>query len=940
MDFNLNDMPQKPQPRRRWFWWTLLIAFALFFLVSQLSDYVPEWLWFKEMARTDVFLTMFWGRWGLGLLIGILVFGLLFVNIYLALVLTPASAWSDLSGRLREHAFEMLDRTIRRLALWGSIIFSFFIAWGIGSAAAGYWPHFLLFLHPQRLGKADPIFGRDIGFYLFRLPIWELLTQWLFTVLIIALVLTGAVYLFTRAIRTVRGTPILAPAVQAHLSGLLAVIFLVKALQYYLGRFTLLSTPSGGFAGPGYTDVYARIPGLTIMVIVALVAALIVLINIRRRNIALLIGAIIGVIVASVLVLGAYPALVQRFRVAPNQLARETPFIRYNIDATRQAYGLDRVKEVRLSPTPRVTSDVVAASPETTSNIRLWDHRPLLTTFNQQQRLRPYYQFTGVDIDRYIINGQLRQVMLSARELNPDAPQVQQNWVTRHLLYTHGYGLVMVPSNAVDPNNGQPIYSTSDIPPVSTNPALTITQPRIYFGEADKDYVIVRSAQKEFDYPQGDTNVETTYAGSAGILLRNPFVRALMAARFGDINILISSYITAESRILLHRQIVERAQQLAPFLLFDRDPYLVLGNDGRQYWMIDAYTRSNRYPYAQQSGLEVYGGDTARVNYLRNPVKVVVDAYNGTTSFYLIDDKEPFARAWGEVFPGFFKPLSEMPGGLQKHVRFPEGMFNTLSEVYQRYHMTNPTTFFQNEDPWAIPTTESMMDSGARGTTGGMEAYYLVMSLPGQNTPEYLLIRPYTPERQDNMIAWLSARNDPQHLGDLLVYAFPKQSLVYGPAQIEAKINQDPEISQAFTLWGQVGSRILKGNLFVIPLGNTILYVQLIFLQAEQSQIPAIQRIIVADQQRIVMRATLSDALAALTGGAAAPPSAPAPSAQPPSTTAPPTSQPPSTATKASARSALEHYQRAQEALKRGDWATYGKEQEALRRDLETLNRQ
>jgi len=566
-----------------------------------------------------------------------------------------------------------------------------------------------------------------------------------------------------------------------------------------------------------------------------------------------------------------------------------------------------------------------------------------LQVYSQRQDLRSYYQISNVDVDRYQVNGQLRQVMLAARELNVNNLTGANPWVNQHLFYTHGYGLVMSPVNEVNQDKGGPVFFVSDIPPHSTVNGLTVTRPELYFGENESGYAVVRSSQPEFDYPSGDANASTVYSGNAGISLRNLLVRALAAYRFGDVDLLISNAINSQSRLIFRRQIIDRVQTLAPFLKYDTDPYLVVGTDGKLYWMMDAYTKSDQYPYAKVTTLHAADGDTD-VNYVRNSVKVVIDAYNGSVNFYLSDPRDPLIRAWQSIFPGMFQPLSAMPAGLIQHIRVPEGMFNTLSDIYRRYHLTEDQVkvFFQNEDQWDIP--QEAKDLTANSAKTDMEGYYVTMSLPGQTDPEYLLIRPFTPSGKLNMIAWLSARSDPGHYGELLVYDFPKQSQIYGPEQMRASINQDPDISSAISLWNQNGSQVLWGNLMVIPIGTTVLYVQPLYLQASQSQIPELQRVIVGDQQQVKMRNTLDEALAALTGApltstpAVAPSTTPAPVSTAPSAGVTPSATP-SGINPTLAHSAQDHLQRADDAARKGDWGTYGKELDALKHDIEAMNK-
>ncbi len=930
------DLPRIPQDRKG-LWVTLaLVALVLLIVLPRLSQWVTDFLWYREMARTDVYWVMFWGRWVLGGAIGTFFFVIAFANVWIALRQTSNTAWYTLSERLRERTIDIVDRTLRRLIFWGCGLLTFLFALGVGRAAADYWPQFLLFSTGQQVGTTDPIFHRDIGFYLFHLPAWELLNQWLFSTLLLALAMTAVVYMTTRGLRTLRrGRSASINTEVLHLSVLLALVFLSKALGYYLGRFSVLYSNNSLFVGAGYTDVNARLPALWFMFGVAIAAALVVLINLKRWNFKTLLITLGCWIAISVVALGIYPALVQRFRVAPNELALEAPYLKNHIALTRQAYDLNKVRSLAFDPDQQVSTASLASSPHTVQNIRLWDQRPLLTTLQQLQGLRSYYQIANVDIDRYRLNGQLRQVMLAAREMNMSQIPGTQRWINRHLVYTHGYGVVMSPVNTFDPAKGEPLFLMKDIPPKSTVPGLHVKRPEIYFGELNSDYAVVRSNQQEFDYPRGEgSNEYSTYQGPAGIGLKNPLVRWLMAMRFGSLDLMVSSYITPESRILMRRQIADRAQAVAPFLFFDRDPYIVVGDDGHLYWIMDAYTRSLRYPYAQYTDLEISGEKKIRSNYVRNAVKVVIDAYGGGTRLYVTNENEPFIRAWRTVFPRLFAPLSSMPAGLQQHVRVPEGMFNALSEVYRRYHMTNLNEFYSQEDLWEIPREDigDSVPSIPGAPVAPMSAYYIAMSLPGSSEPEYLLIRPYTPTGKQNMVAWLSARNDPDHLGEMMVYNFPKQSMVFGPEQIAARIEQMPEISQAFSLWRQSGSKVEKGNLLVIPLGQTVLYAQPIYLKAEKSQIPELKRVIVADQGQVVMRQTLEEALIALTGHAV--PTATAMT----ETSGAPASPTPSPAQKALAQSALEHLKKAQAAQKQGDWATYGTEIELVRQNLESLN--
>lgn len=937
------SMPMVSKPHRsRWGIWLIfvLLLIALFAWPS-LSSLVTDWLWYKELGRTDIFRAFTWGPLALGIGVAIGYFIIVFANVALAFRDTTENSWANLQQRLGTQAISLLLRTIKRAAFWVGLLASAFFSMIAGQTASGHFSKVLLFLHAQRVGISDPVFHQDISFYLFRLPLWKLLASFLFGALILALILSAILYLATQSIRLVRNFPVFSPNAQRHMMILLGLLLLIKATQYYFDRFSLMTANTGVIVGPQYVDIHARIPGLMIMlVIAAFFGLLLIVLGASRLAIFLPVAAIIILLIASVLVLGVYPASVQRFRVQPNELALESPYINQHIKFTRQSFGLDAVIRQSFLPQARVTRAELNQAPGTVKNIRLWDYRPLTQVYSQLQDLRTYYDISNVDVDRYTIDGQMRQVMLAARELNINNIPGEKNWVKQHLIYTHGYGLVMSPVNEVNTARGNPTFFINDIPPQSSVSSLTVKRPEIYFGEEVNTYSIVRTGQKEFDYPGNVEDAYTQrYGGSAGISIGNTIIRAMAATRFGALDMLISDYVKPESRLIFRRQIIERVQAVAPFLLFDKDPYLVLGEDGKLYWMLDAYSASENYPYAQYTSLDTAGDETHTMNYLRNSAKVVVDAYNGTTTFYTVDEKEPILRAWRSVFPGMFKPLADLPAGLTAHIRFPEGLFNTLANVYCRYHMTQPISFFQQEDLWDIPQEASNLSNAS--SVSDMEAYYTVMSRPEQDIPEFLLIRPYTPVKKKNMIAWLSARSDPEHYGELLVYDLSKQYTIFGPEQIQASINQDPEISSAVSLWNQSGSQVLWGNLLVIPIGKTLLYVQPVYLQAERSQRPELQRVIVADQQQVVMRNTLAEALSALTGTTVSEEQPTPTTGQPPVTSAQPPviSVPTTEAERALARSAYDHFGKAQQALKEGNWAKYGQEMEGVRRDLESLNK-
>jgi uncharacterized membrane protein (UPF0182 family) len=594
----------------------------------------------------------------------------------------------------------------------------------------------------------------------------------------------------------------------------------------------------------------------------------------------------------------------QQFDVQPNELIKERPYIEYNIDLTRRAYGLDKIEEKDFGPVADLTSEALAEAESTIKNIRLWDYRPLRDTYAQIQEIRLYYEFVDVDVDRYDLDGDYRQVTLSAREMATEQLQ-SRTWVNEHLQFTHGYGLVMSPVNAVT-REGLPELLIRDLPP-RTAPGLEITRPEIYYGESTNNYVFVNSTLEEFDYPSGDQNVFTTYEGTGGVLLDSSLKRAAFAYRFSDVSVLLSEYITSESRVMLYRNIHDRVRQVAPFLLFDADPYLVI-LDGRLFWLQDAYTATDMYPYSQP-----YGN---RFNYIRNSVKLVTDAYNGDMTFYIVDTEDPIIQAYAAIFPDLFASLEEMPEGLRVHVRYPEGLFIIQAQMNNTYHMQDPTVFYNKEDLWAV--AHEMY----AGNDQVMEPYYVIMSLE-EGRAEFILIQPFTPANKQNMVAWMAARSDGEHYGKLLLYKFPKQELIYGPLQIEARIDQEPAISGQLSLWHQRGSRVIRGNLLVIPIESSLLYVEPLYLQAETSQLPELKRVIVGSGEKVIMADTLTEALAGIVGA--------------PVVTEEEEEVEGVVGLQELALSALEHYERAQEYLQEGDWAGYGAELEAMRRDLEDL---
>jgi len=839
---------------------------------------------------------------------------------------------------------------LRRIILVAVIAVSLFLAVIFGSLAGGHWDTILLYLNSQPFGEEDPAFGRDIGFYVFSLPALRFIQGWALGAAVVTTLAVAGTYVLRTGIATASrlmgGAPFeMSTGIRAHLSGLLVIIIGIFVWRYWLGIFELNYSTRGPVFGATYTDLHAQVPVIWTLIVLGLLTALAILVNVfLRRGLWLPLGAT-GLWVVAAIVGGlVYPATVQRFEVNPNELSKETPYIERNIKFTRQAYGLDRIVESNFPAEQSVTAEEIADNPQTVDNMRLWDARPLRDTFNQLQALRQLYDFHDVDVDRYVIDGQYRQVMLAARELNTDRlPEDAQGWVNKRLQFTHGYGVAMSPVNAVTAE-GRPELFVQDIPPKGL---LEIERPEIYYGEITDTYVIVNSKEKEFDYPLETTSRYASYEGGGGVRLDSFWRRYTYAWQFGDPNIVISGQITGDSRLLYRRQVPDRVREIAPFLRLDKDPYLVVA-DGRLFWIQDAYTVTDRYPYSQPL--------LGEFNYIRNSVKAVVDAYEGTVTFYVFDEDDPIVRTWDAVFPDLFTPKEEMPDSLREHIRYPEDLFSVQAEIYLTYHMTEPQLFYNKEDLWNIPN-ELFFEKQQP-----LLPYYLIMRVPGEPREEFVLILPFTPKNRDNTNAWLAARSDGEHYGSLISFRFPKDRLVLGPNQIEARINQDSKIAEQFTLWSRSGSDVLRGNLLMIPIGRSNLYVEPIFLQSQTAQFPELRRVVVANGEQIAMEATLEESLAVIFGErvATAPEGELLPedlepvdgevpgidvtpgieATPPPAVEATPVPALVPTPTGDIAdlvQEAEATYERAQAALRRGDFAAYGEELDRLEATLERL---
>jgi uncharacterized protein len=887
------------------------VAVVSLIALGRISDFLVDWLWFSSIGYVEVFWTIFTAKAVLFVAVFAGSAGALWLSGRLALrsVRPHARSRATFTPQLPATSLPELFRQVSPRLPWRLVIAGIALVLGllIAIGEISSWDLALRFLHQLPYGASDPVFGKDIGFYLFSLPAYVALKNWLLLLLFCSAVLAGAIYWLHGDIELDKSPLRLSPAAIAHASALLGFFFTLKAWSYGLDRFLLLYGDNGVVVGAGYTDIHVELPVLWLLIGLAAAASVASWANIRWRTYRIPAAAAITMFCSSFVLSLVVPALLQRFYVRPSELQLERPYIERNIALTQEAYNL---RQITVKPFPAeqgLNSASLQANRATIDNIRLWDWRPLMDTYAQLQEIRTYYKFLDMDIDRYRLNGTYQQVMLSARELETALlPVNAQTWVNRHLIFTHGNGVVMSPVTKKS-TEGLPILYLPDIPPVASG-GPTISEPRLYFGQGGEGYVVVKGGASEFDYPKGKDNAYTAYGGVDGIAIGSMVRRSLFAWQFDDPNILLTGYITGESRILLHRNIIDRVRTIAPFLSLDRDPYMVV-SDGRLFWMQDAYTTSRWFPYAQPSAA---GG----ANYIRNAVKVVIDAYNGTVDFYVSDPNDPLIRAYRRIFPGLFKPLSAMSTDLQQHIRYPEDMFLIQAQLYRAYHMDAPEVFYNREDLWQFPRQRAGIDRP--GTDGArMAPYYIIMRLPGEARAEFFLMLPMAPSQRENMIAWLAARCDPPDYGKLIVYEFPKEKLIYGPFQIEALIQQNTEISQQISLWNQMGSRVIRGNLLVVPIENSILYVSPLYLRAESGQLPELKRVIAAYGDRVVMEETLGAALAALF------------KETPPAAMLPPAA---AGTADARAREALTQYDRVAERLK-----ALGAELDALRPLLEAL---
>ncbi len=903
----------------------LVVLFALIVL-PRLFQLLTDWYWFGEIGFSNIFTTILFSKILLGLGVGVLTFFIIYGNLWLTRRLVTSKPLVINEGvqggviKLRElDAGKYIDKIILPV----SLVLGLFT----GLVGAGSWETVLKFFNAVPFNTFDPIFGRDIGFYFFSLPFIQFLVGLGFWVIIASFIGAAASYALRGAItrQSVPGLPAQAglpvgkagvrvlkslfmekPA-KVHLSILVALLFVLTSFKIYAIRIpSLLYNSTGSFTGASFTDVNAVLPFLKIFMFVAIIAAVLIVINIFKTSNRLIVIAI-GIYVATSILGGwAYPFFLQKLVVLPNELVKETPYIEYNIAATQKAYALDTVIERDLTGEAALTMSDINNNRSTIRNVRLWDRKPLLDTFGQLQEIRTYYDFVSIDNDRYDLNGDYRQVLLSPRELN-SVSLPQRTFINERLTFTHGFGLTLSPVNEVTPE-GLPVLFLKDLPPSSSIKSLVVNRPEIYYGELTSDWVVVNTKAQEFNYPSGEENVFENYEGQGGVKIKSIWRKALFALEFRSLKTFLSDDITNESRIMYYRNIKDRVKRVLPFLSLDDDPYMVVTEGGELKWIYDAYTTSDYYPYAERMNDAFSSLPGKEINYIRNSVKVVIDAYDGKMTFYIADEDDPIIKTYAKIFEDSFLPLEQMDEDLRAHIRYPEDLFIYQTALYTVYHMDEAQIFYNKEDQWQIPFIASSAQADPM-------MRHMIMKLPGEKQEEFILMIPFTPRGKDNLSAWMVARNDGEFYGQLVVYRFPKQKLVFGPKQITNRINQDTEISRQISLWDQRGSEVIRGNLLVIPIEKSLIYVQPIYLRAEGGRIPELKRVIVAHENRIAMEETLDLALERVFGGqvmvgreaTAAVPDKPVISQD-------------------LIQQAKDHFDRAMSAQRRGDWALYGEE--------------
>lgn len=872
----------------------LLIGVAAFIILTgarEFLSFVADWQFFREIGYEAVFTRTLFAKLLAGLVFGVFAFLAVIINLFIAGRRTfPLSGLNPLWENVPQLQHIDINRFLRGISLLAALA-AFLLAFPIGTR---YWEQALLYLNSAPAGLADPLFGKDISFFLFQYPFINTVNNMIRSVIVIIFILTAAVYVVRGGVVLMDRFFSVDPLVKRHLGVLVSLFLLSLAFGFYLDRYSLLNTEHGVLYGASYTDVHARLIMLSVMTALAVAAALVVSLFAAHRSLA--VPLLTLAVLAGVYVLGlkVYPTVVQNFKVSPNESVLELPYIGHHIRFTRLGYGLENVELQPFAASKQLTFPDIRRNLSTIQNIRLWDEEPLLKTYSQLQQIRTYYKFNDVDNDRYTVNGKYLQVMLSPRELSyADLPG--KSWINERLVFTHGFGLAMGPVSGIT-KEGLPEFYIKDIPPV-TSVGPKVTRPEIYYGESPNDYVIVNTKTKEFNYPTTTESIYSDYTGRGGVRLSSFLMRLLYAAHFGNFKIILSSDVTNESRILYYRTILNRVTAIAPFLSYDPDPYMVVRDDGKLAWIIDAYTQSSNLPYSKP----LKGG----TNYIRNSIKVVVDAYDGSVGFYIVDPSDILAKTYAAMFPTLFQPLAAMPPDIRRHIRYPKALLKIQARMFSTFHMIDSSVFYNKEDLWEIPSYRQKT----------MEPYYLITKLPKGAAEEFILLLPFTPSKRDNLAAWMAARCDGENYGKVVVYTFPRDRLVFGPRQIDARIDQDAYISQQLTLWGQRGSDVIRGSLLIIPIEDSLIYVQPLFLVAtDKGGLPELRRVIVAYGNDVVMEETLEAAIQRLFSGSL-------PSLRMTDKDLTSGARQP----KELGGRALEQLRKAREALRKEDWAAYGK---------------
>jgi hypothetical protein len=888
-----------------------IVVIAALTVSLQFIMIITDWFWFQEVGYQRVFYITLLAKLKMAALFGIVFFVIFSTNLFLAIRFSSRFFVIKDGDTIQVSPEGEHNKSLQILIVTSSLVFSFFAA----SSGTFQWENFLLFTNASSFGISDPLFHKDIGFYIFQLPFLKHIYGWVFFAIIVSIAATGVIYFIRHAFsfippRTWR----ISPQARIHISVLVAFLFFWGTFGLWLELNEILFAKRGVVFGPGYTEVTTQLWVIKSLMVVTILCGLSILYFAFRPDWRIP-AATVGVFFL-IMILGrnVYPALIQKFKVVPNEIVLEMPYLEQNIKYTRMAYQLQDIEDLEFPIEETLTREDLRKNDLTVKNIRLWDYAPLLKTYGQLQEMRTYYKFIGVDNDRYMINGEYRQVMLSPRELSYQALPAK-TWVNEHLTYTHGYGVVLGPVNRIS-SEGLPEFFIKDIPPVSTT-NIKVTRPEIYYGETSNEYVFVRTRRQEFDYPVGDKNVYASYEGKGGVPL-SFWRKLLFAARFGSFTILLSDDITSNSLVMYYRKVTDRVSRIVPFVELDRDPYMVISPEGRLIWILDGYTLTDRFPYSEP--IAKMG------NYIRNSLKATVDAYDGAVKLYISDMKDPIIQTYARIFPGVFHTMEEMPTELRRHVRYPRGMLSIQARMYGAYHMQDPQVFYNKEDLWGIPGKHTP------GSEREMDPYYTIMKLPGDKKEEFILLVAFTPSRKDNMSAWMAVRCDMPDYGNITVYKFPKQKLVYGPSQIEARIDQDTEISKQLSLWSQRGSQVIRGSLLAIPIEKSIIYIEPLYLAAEKGQLPELKRVIVAYGNSIAMEENLETSLQRIFGGK--------PLWEKEQPTMAGSADPLRERTdRELALDALSHYRKAQEYLKLGNWGSYGEELRKMDEILRTIEK-